>query len=45
MSDEKPTIQLTPEEEASFDEALAQAERGEFASEEDIRVIWAQHGL
>ena len=43
--DESPVIQLTAEEEASFDESLAQAERGEFATDEHVRAIWAKHGL
>jgi predicted transcriptional regulator len=43
--DEPPVIQLTAEEEASFDESLAQAERGEFATDEQVRAIWAKHGL
>jgi predicted transcriptional regulator len=38
-------IQLTPEEEASFDESLAQAERGEFATDDQVRAVWAKHGL
>lgn len=40
-----PPLKLTAEEEASLDESLAQAERGEFASEDAIRAIWAKHGL
>lgn len=43
--EEPPAIQLTPEEEASFDDSLAQAERGEFATDEEIRAIWAKYGL
>jgi predicted transcriptional regulator len=43
--DELPVVQLTAEEEASFDESLAQAEHGEFATDEEIRAIWAKHGL
>lgn len=43
--DELPVVQLTAEEEASFDESLAQAERGEFATDDQIRAIWAKHGL
>ena len=39
----EPVIQLTAEEEASLDESLAQAERGEFATDEEMRAIWAQH--
>lgn len=38
-------VQLTAEEEASFDESFAQAARGEFATDEQIRAIWAKHGL
>ena len=41
----QPAIQLTAEEEASFDESLAEAERGDFATDEQIRAIWAKHGL
>lgn len=41
----EPVIQLTPEESASFDESFAQASRGEFATDEEIRAIWAKHGL
>lgn len=36
---------LTAEGEASFDESYAQAARGEFASDEQIRAIWTKHGL
>ena len=39
------TQPLSSEEEASFDESLAQAERGEFATEEQVRAVWAKHGL
>jgi predicted transcriptional regulator len=42
---EEPVVQLTAEEEASFEESLAQAERGEFATDEQMRAIWAKHGL
>lgn len=41
----QPVVQLTAEEEASFEAALAQAERGEFATDEQVRAIWAKHGL
>jgi hypothetical protein len=43
--DETPVIQLTAEEDASFDQSLAQAERGEFATDEHMLAIWAKHGL
>ena len=38
-------FQLSAEEESSFDESLAQADRGEFATDEQVRAIWAKHGL
>jgi hypothetical protein len=43
--DAQPVFPLTAEEEASFDESLGQAERGEFATDEQVRAIWAKHGL
>ena len=43
--EDQPVIQLTAEEEASLEESLAQAERGEFATDEQVRAIWAKHGL
>jgi hypothetical protein len=43
--DDQPAIELTPEEAASFDESLAQAERGEFATDEQVRAIWSKYGL
>lgn len=43
--EELPVVQLTPEEEASFEESLAQAECGEFATDGRVRAIWAKHGL
>jgi hypothetical protein len=38
-------LQLSAEEAASFDVSLAQADRGEFATDEQVRAIWAKHGL
>jgi HSP20 family molecular chaperone IbpA len=38
-------IQLTAEEEADLAAAEAEIERGEFASDEDVRAMWAKHGL
>ncbi len=43
--EDQPVVQLSAEEEASFDESLAQADRGEFATDEQVRAIWAKHGL
>ena len=42
---DQPPIELTPEENAALDESLAEAERNEFATDEEIRAIWAKHGL
>lgn len=42
--DHKP-IQLSPDEEASLAESLEQAERREFATDEQVRAIWGKHGL
>lgn len=33
---------LSPEEKASLAESLAQAERGEFATDEEVEAIWAK---
>jgi hypothetical protein len=43
--DDDAVIDLTPEEETSFDKSFAQAARREFASDEQIRAIWQKHGL
>lgn len=40
-----PPIAMSAEDEASFEESLAEAERGEFVSDETIRAFWAKHGL
>jgi hypothetical protein len=43
--EDQPVIQLSAEEEALLEESLAQAERGEFATDEQVSAIWAKHGL
>jgi len=43
--EDQPVIQLTAEEKSSFEESLAQAKRGEFATDEQVRAIWAKHDL
>ena len=43
--EEQPMVQLTPEEEISFEKSFGQAQRGEFATDEQVRAIWAKHGL
>jgi hypothetical protein len=42
---DQPVSQLSAEDESSFDESLAQADRGELATEEQVRAIWAKHNL
>ena len=42
---EQLSYELTPEEEADIDASLTEAERGEFATDEEVRAIWAKHGL
>jgi hypothetical protein len=41
---EQPPYVLTPEEETDLDASIAAEERGEFATDEEIRAIWAKHG-
>ena len=38
-------IELTPAEEASFAISLAQADRREFASDDQVQAVWSKHGL
>jgi hypothetical protein len=42
---DQPLVQLSAAEAASFEESLAQADRGEFATDEQVRAIWAKRGL
>ena len=42
---DQPPYQLSAEEEVSLTESLAQADRGEFATDEQVRAIWAKHHL
>ena len=41
----QPVHQLTPEEEIDIDDADAEIARGEFATDEEVRAVWAKHGL
>jgi hypothetical protein len=43
--DDSTIVQLTADEEASFQISFAQAERGEFATDDEIGAIWAKRGL
>ncbi|MBR1188425.1 hypothetical protein [Bradyrhizobium sp. AUGA SZCCT0160] len=36
---------LTLDEEADLDASLAEAARGEFATDEEVRAVWAKQGL
>jgi hypothetical protein len=42
---EQPPYLLTTEEEADIGASLAEADRGEFATDEEVRSVWAKHGL
>ena len=41
---EQQPYQLTPEESADLDASIAAEARGEFATDAEIRAIWAKHG-
>ncbi len=43
--DDEPVYQLTPEEEADLAAADAEIARGELATDEQVRAVWAKHGL
>jgi hypothetical protein len=43
MYAELPVIELTPEEEADLAAADEEVARGDLASEEQMRAIWAKH--
>ncbi|TIU90584.1 MAG: hypothetical protein E5V74_17165 [Mesorhizobium sp.] len=42
---DEPVHQLGREEKASLATSRAQAARGEFATDEEVRAVWAKHGL
>ena len=42
---DQPAYELTLGEAADIDASLTEAERGEFASDEEVRAVWAKHGL
>ena len=42
---DQPVVQLSADEEASLAESLAQADRGDFATDEQVRAIWAKYDL
>ena len=42
--DERP-VTITPDERAAITTSKAAAARGEFATPEQVRAVWAKHGL
>jgi predicted transcriptional regulator len=44
-ADDEPPVPLTPEEQAAITASKAAAARGEFATEEQVRTVWAKNGL
>ncbi len=44
-ADDAPVAPLTGEERAAIDRSRAAAARGEFATDEQVRAVWAKHGL
>ena len=44
-TDDEPVVTLTPDERAAIADSKAAAGRGEFASDEQVRAVWATHGL
>ena len=44
-ADDETPVPLTPEEQAAIAASKAAAARGEFATDEQARAVWARHGL
>jgi hypothetical protein len=42
---ESAPVPLTPDERAAVGRSKAAAARGDFASEDEVRGVWAKHGL
>jgi hypothetical protein len=42
---EEPLVILSANERAAIDRSKAAAARGEFATDEQVRAVWAKHGL
>ena len=45
MLDDEPPVALSAEERAAIAASKSASERGEFASDEQVRATWAKHGL
>ena len=44
-SDEEPPVTLSPEERTAIATSQEAAASGEFATDEQVRAVWAKHGL
>jgi hypothetical protein len=44
-ADDEPPVPLTSDEQAAITASRAAATRGEFATDEQVRAVWAKHGL
>jgi hypothetical protein len=44
-ADDAPSVPLTKDERAAIATSKEAASRGEFATEEQVRAVWAKHGL
>jgi len=44
-ADDEPPLPPTSEEQAAIAASKAAAARGEFATDEQVRAVWAKHGL
>jgi hypothetical protein len=44
-ADDEPPVPLTSEEQAAIAASKAAAARDEFATDEQVRTVWAKHGL
>ena len=43
--DDEPPVPLTSEEQDAIADSRAAAARGEFATNEQVRAVWAKHGM
>ena len=43
-ADDEPPVALTPEEHAAVIASKTAASRGEFATDDQVRAVWAKHG-
>jgi hypothetical protein len=41
--EDQPIVELSMADDVSFAESLAQADRGEFATDEQVRAVWAKY--